>query len=127
MHHNDWVANLKGNHYLLMNVKKGSEMSYFIVSYDLQSSGQDPHEEFITQAEALGWAPWIYASAKEKWYKLPNTVLIGDFASHDVALSAFKSTIAATTNSMGRAVKVEKFFLAAYSRPSFKSDVISDS
>jgi hypothetical protein len=48
-----------------------------LVTYDLKETDPDPHSEFITQAEARGWAAYKWGPQSQKWLRLPNTTLVG--------------------------------------------------
>lgn len=100
-------------------------MPRHIAVYDIADTSPDPHAEFIAQADKLGWSTWVWAPAKNKWYKLPNTTLVGEFVNRDAAKSAFDAAVKATRASKGN-VKLEKYFIADYGSSTFDSDVTSD-
>ncbi|WEX75243.1 hypothetical protein PYH37_000628 [Sinorhizobium numidicum] len=101
-------------------------MAWYVISYDIKKTTQDPHSEFLNQADSVGWKVWVYSGTVKKWYRLPNTTLVGAFANRDAALKAFKNAIASTSKALGIAVTVEKFFLSACASTLFNSDVIVD-
>lgn len=101
-------------------------MTSYFVSYDLTATNPGPHSEFLDQAELQGWSRWAWGSQTEKWFRLPNTFLIGDFPTRDAAKKAFDDTKTATARAIGRSVIVEKFFLAEYSSALFASDEKAD-
>lgn len=96
-------------------------MANFVATYDLKWSQTTPYSEFKEQAEKLGWASWIHAS-NGKWYKLPNTTLVGTFATMEAAEQAFLAIAGATTAATGKAVVVEKWFIGLYTSSRFNSD-----
>lgn len=97
-------------------------MTDYFVSYDLTRTNPGPHSEFLTQAEKRGWNRWSWGPQSKKWFRLPNTFLIGDFTNRDAAKKAFDDAVIATGKEIGLAVTVEKFFLAAYTSELFNSD-----
>jgi hypothetical protein len=101
-------------------------LTNYFVSYDLTTTNPAPHSEFLDQAEIQGWSRWVWAPAKGKWYRLPNTFLVGDFPNRDAAKKAFDDAKTATATEIGKAVTVEKFFLATYSSSLFNSDETAD-
>ncbi|ASS57594.1 hypothetical protein [Rhizobium leguminosarum] len=100
-------------------------MARYIAVYDIAETYPDPHSEFITQAEKLGWVTWVWAPARQKWYKLPNTTLIGEFADRDAAKAAFNDAAKAARAEVGK-LTIEKYFIADYGAGAFDSDVTAD-
>ncbi|KQY78636.1 hypothetical protein ASD52_01970 [Ensifer sp. Root142] len=100
-------------------------MTTYVISYDIKKTTPDPYSEFLNQAEKVGWKVWIWAPSVKKWYRLPNTTLVGDFQNRDAAHRAFNTAVANTSAAIGVTVTVEKFFLAAYSESLFNSDFIT--
>jgi hypothetical protein len=101
-------------------------MSDYFVTYDLEETRPDPHSAFLDEAEAVGWSRWIWGTKNNKWLRLPNTSLVGDFPTQAAAKKAFDDAVAATALKIGRSVDVEKFLLAAYSSATFNSDEKAD-
>jgi len=100
-------------------------MARYIAVYDIADTNPDPHSEFITQGEKLGWVTWVWAPTLQKWYKLPNTTLIGDFADRDAAKAAFNGAAKAARAEKGK-LTIEKYFIADYGSGVFDSDVTAD-
>lgn len=97
-------------------------MATFILSYDLRKTTPDPHAKFIEAAVKNGWMPWIL-SGDNVWYQLPNTTLVGDFATEQDAVRALESTRSATQAQIGGQVILEKWIIAQYASARFDSDV----
>ncbi|SMF65785.1 hypothetical protein SAMN02982989_3404 [Xaviernesmea oryzae] len=95
-------------------------MASFIASYDLNDKN-DPHDEYLAAAEKCGWYPWILAS-DDKWYRLPNTTLKGEFDTKDAAVAAFKSIKGIAEKSLGKSITVEKWIVVQYTTATFNSD-----
>jgi len=95
-------------------------MPRFIASYDLNEKNS-PHYEYLSAAEKHGWSLWVLAS-NDKWYRLPNTTLVGEFDTHDAAVAAFKAIKATAEAELGASITVEKWFVAAYTTNTFNSD-----
>ena len=96
-------------------------MPKFIASYDLTSMTPSPHSEFITQSRKLGWLPWIL-SRNDLWYRLPNTTLVGTFATREAAVAALKQARENASAEIGKKIVMEKWIVAEYSGASFDSD-----
>jgi preprotein translocase subunit Sec63 len=96
-------------------------MPKFIASYDLKETYPDPHSPFLQKAEAAGWALWIL-SGNQKWYRLPNTTLVGEFADKDTAVNALKQARSDTQQEIGTTVTMPKWIVAEYSTATFISD-----
>lgn len=101
-------------------------MSDFLVTYDLQATRPDPHSEFLAQAEAQGWAVYMWGPTSKKWLRLPNTTLFGSFNNKDAAKKAFDAA-ATNTRSKNFKVVVEKYILVEVSDWMASSDVKIDS
>lgn len=99
-------------------------MAIFIACYDLKDKN-NPHQDFLEAAEALGWGPWIKGS-NGKLYKLPNTTLEGTFADKEAAVRAFKAIKPAAEKTLGSPITVEKWIVAKYSEATFSSDINVD-
>lgn len=97
-------------------------MTDYIVTYDLTNSTPSPYGTMLDEAEKLGWSRWIWGPTNKKWLRLPNTTLIGEFATQADAKKAFDDAVAATAREIGRKVTVEKFILAAYGGATYNSD-----
>jgi hypothetical protein len=97
-------------------------MPDYLVTYDLRETSPDPHGEFIRQSDARGWSPYKWGPQSQKWLRLPNTTLVGDFATRDAAKAAFDEAKKATEGAIGQTVTVEKYILVAYSNWLFDSD-----
>jgi hypothetical protein len=97
-------------------------MATYIVTYDLKKTVPDPHTEFLERASKLGWMAWALGS-NNIWYRLPNTTLVGTFASIDAADQAFEATRTATEQAIRGKVIIEKFIIAEYGAARFNSDV----
>ena len=82
-------------------------MANFVATYDLKWSQTTPYTEFKDQAQKLGWNSWILAG-NGKWYKLPNTTLVGTFVNMEAAEKAFLAIAGATAAATGKVVDVEK-------------------
>ncbi len=95
-------------------------MTLLVVCYDLKTINPDPHDEFLDQADVLGWASKVWIPSRKQWYKLPDTTLVGDFANRAAATAAFDAAKTATGTAIGRRVTVAKRFLAARRRSSLK-------
>lgn len=100
-------------------------MTEYVACYDLQSAF-DPYSQFLDQAEAKGWRRWIWGPNAQKWLRLPNTTLLGEFASASAAKAAFDSAVAATTLEIGSKVIVTKHLIGTFSETSFQSDEKAD-
>ncbi|WP_455872873.1 hypothetical protein [Rhizobium yanglingense] len=100
-------------------------MARYIAVYDIADTHRDPHAAFIAQAEKLGWSTWVWALTAKKWYKLPNTSLIGDFQDRDAAQAAFNAAAKAARAEKGE-LTVEKYFIADWGSATFDSDVKAD-
>lgn len=98
-------------------------MTRYLISYDLKKTNPQPYEEVLEQAAKVGWTVWIFAPNKNKWYRLPNTTLVGEFDNRDAAKKAFDTAIQGAAKSLGISITVEKYFLADYSGAQFDSDV----
>lgn len=88
-------------------------MAKYIATYDLTNTTPHPYTAFRDAALKLGWAVWVLAS-NGYWYRLPNTTLIGEFATLDAAEKAFDAIKPAAEKALGRAITVEKMFIAEY-------------
>ena|SRR5947209_283638 len=97
-------------------------MPTYLASYDLEETNPDPHSTFLEQSRKHGWEYWILSSTNV-WYRLPNTTLVGTFASMSTAEQALEATRAATASAIGRPVNMEKWIIAEYSQARFNSDV----
>ena len=97
-------------------------MPDYLVTYDLRETRPDPHGEFIVQAEARGWAVYKWGPQSKKWFRLPNTTLVGEFTDFDTAKAAFDAVKPATEAALGVTVTVEKYILVAYGPHRFNSD-----
>lgn len=98
-------------------------MTFYVMSYDIKKTIPDPYGEFLNRADKLGWKVWVWAPSVKRWYRLPNTTLVGEFTNRDAAAIAFDNAVSNTSAALGIPVTVEKFFLAAYSESFFDSDV----
>jgi hypothetical protein len=99
-------------------------MTRYIACYDLKETRPDPHASYLTAAEANGWSPWLFASDK-KWYRLPNTTLVGEFTNRDAAVASFKAIKSAAEKTLARTITVEKWIVADYTAATFASDETS--
>lgn len=97
-------------------------MTDFIITYDLTRTNPEPYGTLLDEAETRGWSRWVWGAQSQKWFRLPNTTLIGEFADRSAAKKAFDDAVSATGTQIGRKVTVEKFFLASYSGSLFSSD-----
>lgn len=97
-------------------------MPDYLVTYDLRVTDPDPHGEFLDQAVARGWAVFKWGPQSQKWLRLPNTTLVGEFSSRDAAKDAFDQARAATQSVLGVRVTVEKYILSTYGNALFSSD-----
>jgi hypothetical protein len=79
----------------------------YIASYDLEEAHPDPHLMFLEKAIEHGWTYWIQAK-NDRWYRLPNTTLVGSFNTLDEAVAALKAARAATEAEIGRRVNIGK-------------------
>ncbi|WP_151611038.1 hypothetical protein [Sinorhizobium alkalisoli] len=95
-------------------------MSRFIACYDLNEANS-PHYEFLEAARPLGWEGWILSSSNE-WNRLPNTTLVGDFASMEEAVNTFKAIKPAAEKKLGAKITLEKWIVAHYTTATFASD-----
>ncbi|MFU0503642.1 hypothetical protein [Pseudaminobacter sp. NGMCC 1.201702] len=95
-------------------------MTDYIITYDLTRTNHEPHSTML-EAEERGWSRWIWGPQSKKWFRRPNTTLVGVFADRDTAKRAFDDAVAATSQEIGRKVTVEKFILASYSGELFNS------
>ena len=98
-------------------------MPKYIACYDIAETDPDSQAELIQQADITGWSTWIWAPNASKWYQLPNTTLIGEFANSEIARAAFDKAIAATKLAM-RGLTLEKYFIADYGLAVFDSDEV---
>jgi len=99
-------------------------MPSFIACYDLKETNPSPHTKFLEKALANKWFLWIRAS-NGKAYRLPNTTLIGIFATRDAAVAALEKTRADTQAELGRTVTMPKWIVALYDGAQFDSDEMS--
>lgn len=99
-------------------------MPRFIASYDLNEKNS-PHYEFIAAAEKHGWSLWIKAS-DDKWYRLPNTTLVGEFTNQETAVEAFKAIKPTAESELGGSITIEKWIVANYTVANFNSDQIAE-
>jgi hypothetical protein len=93
----------------------------FIACYDLQAAS-DPWDEFLDQAEQLGWVRYIWGPKNAKWLRLPNTTVVGDFADSASARNAFNKAIAAAEAKIGCNIKVTKHLIGTFAETNFASD-----
>ncbi len=100
-------------------------MPKFIASYDLENTYPSPYGPFLEAAEAFGWFPWIKSSSG-KWYRLPNTTLIGDFSDLEAAVAALRATRAATEDAIGTQLRIQKWIVSERLASKFESDEIAD-
>lgn len=96
-------------------------MATFIACYDLKETSPKPHNEFLEAAKQHGWEPWILAR-DNIWYRLPNTTLVGQFDSQELAVAAFKAIRPDAEKALGVSIVVEKWFVAKYVGANFNSD-----
>lgn len=96
-------------------------MRRYVLSYDLKKTTPDPHSEFLRKAAKVGWKPWAWIESSKKWYRLPNTTLVGHFETRALAEAAFDKAIAAATEA-GKTVIVEKYFFAVYTEALLNSN-----
>lgn len=99
-------------------------MPNYIATYDLKETNPSPHWAFLSNAVKNKWLLWIRAS-DGKLYRLPNTTLIGTFATREAAGNALEKTRADTQAELGRAVTMPKWIVAEYSEARFNSDEVS--
>ncbi len=100
-------------------------MPTFIATYDLNNRNS-PHEKFRDAALRNDWQIWILSSDK-KWYRLPNTTLVGTFSNRDAAVAAFKAIQPDAEQQLGSKITVEKWIVAEYSGATFNSDESQES
>lgn len=98
-------------------------MATFIATYDLNKM-YNPHQCFMDAAIKLGWSPWIKGS-DNRWHKLPNTTISGEFSSQDAAVKAFQAIEPAAEKELKQPITVEKWIVAQYSMGSFISDDVT--
>lgn len=98
-------------------------MPDYIAVYDLKRTNPDPYTTFIAEAGKRGWSPFIWGPQAKQWLRLPNTTLVGQFPSREVAARAFDATAVATAAVIKVPVTVEKFLVAHYDDAEFNSDV----
>ena len=96
-------------------------MPKYLATYDFKDTIPDPHSTFLQKAVQQGWRVWILTRANI-WNRLPNTTIIGEFASQVAADRAFDAAVAATATAIGRAVAVEKYILVDYEGALVASD-----
>jgi hypothetical protein len=96
-------------------------MTRFIACYDLKETRPDPHSDYLAAAEGERWYAWLQGS-DQKWYRLPNTTLVGEFSNREAAVAAFKAIKPAAEKTLGKAITVEKWIVADYSAATFNSD-----
>lgn len=96
-------------------------MPIFIASYDLVAINPSPYAEFIKQAAAQGWVTWIL-STDGKNFRLPNTTLVGTFASFEAAQTALEGARARTSTAIGRTVQMPKWIITEQVASRFQSD-----
>lgn len=94
----------------------------FVITYDVEDDDPSPYDELLDQAEANGWSRWVFGAKTKKYFRLPNTTLIGEFADKLAAEDAFLKAVKSTGKELGIKVVVSKYFLAAYSTARFVSD-----
>ena len=96
-------------------------MPKYLATYDFKDTIPDPHATFLQKAVQQGWQVWILTQASI-WNRLPNTTIIGEFASQVVADRAFDAAVAATAIAIRRPVIVEKYILVDYQSALIASD-----
>jgi hypothetical protein len=85
-------------------------MAIFVATYDLKKTIPDPYSAFLDSAGALGWKPTIDMAGSTA--RLPNTTLVGAFASIDAASTAFELARARASSALGSTVVVEASYLS---------------
>lgn len=95
-------------------------MPLFVATYDVQSGAPDPHTPVIKALVDEKWSRWIEAG--DKLYLLPNTCVVGTFATKDLAVQSFDKAVAAASKALGQVVTVEKLFVIQYAAGSIRSD-----
>jgi hypothetical protein len=93
----------------------------FVISYDLEETDPDPHKPFLTAAANHGLL-YVFRS-KNYVNRLPNTTVWGEFNDINAAKMAFKAAIAEAAKVIGRAINVEKVFVAWFEECYIDSDV----
>lgn len=97
-------------------------MPKYIASYDLEDTNPSPYDAFIEAAEKKGWFPWVWSGTYQKWYRLPNTTLIGEFETRAKAVEALKAAHSKAQSVIRRPFKMSKWIVANYTAASFSSD-----
>lgn len=100
-------------------------MTQFLASYDLTAK-RSPHSEFLDQAEKVGWSRWIWGPKTQKWLRLPNTTLVGDFASSNAAKTALDRALSATSAALGTTVEMPKHLIGTFTGTNYNSDEKAD-
>jgi hypothetical protein len=108
---------------LLGHPEEKNRVPKFIASYDLIETKPDPHKAFLENAKKHGWGDAWIKGENGKWYRLPNTTLVGTFGTRDEAVAALKATKADTEKEIRTKVTMEKWIVADYTNATFDSDV----
>ena len=97
-------------------------MASFIACYDLNDKN-NPHQEFMEAAKKNGWEPWI-KSTEKKWYRLPNTTIVGVFDNQAAAVASFNKIKVDAEVTLKHPITVEKWFVGQYTTSNFNSDSV---
>lgn len=95
-------------------------MPKFMATYDISSTKPDAHDTFREKAKDNGWSLCIKDS-ENKWWKLPNTTLIGIFSDSESAVASIKKAFS-QTKAKHPACAFEKWLVADYGIGTFDSD-----
>ncbi len=86
-------------------------MPFFVATYDLKKTSPDPYRVFIKQAEAWGWSSTILERSGSK-EPLPNTTLVGTFASLRDAVYFLEQARVAAANEISGQVYVQACYVS---------------
>lgn len=100
-------------------------MAKYIASYDLEDTDPSPYNVFLEAAAENGWSPWIQGKL-DKWYRLPNTTLVGEFLSLDDAVDALRQARISAEKSIGVRLNMPKWIVSERAVAKFTSDETVD-